>query len=50
MLEAQAQVQHPNIADILSLYFHDGKLLRLSTNGLALLIGITLHVNSAGAA
>jgi hypothetical protein len=26
MLEALAQVQHPNIADILDVYFHDGKL------------------------
>ena len=26
MLELLAQVQHPNIADILDVYFHDGKL------------------------
>ncbi|KAF8852950.1 hypothetical protein BDZ45DRAFT_762790 [Acephala macrosclerotiorum] len=26
MLEELAQVQHPNIADILDVYFHDGKL------------------------
>jgi hypothetical protein len=26
MLEVLAQVQHPNIADILDVYFHDGKL------------------------
>ena len=26
MLEELAQIQHPNIADILNVYFHNGKL------------------------
>jgi len=26
MLEVLAHVQHPNVADILDVYFHDGKL------------------------
>lgn len=30
MLEELAQVQHPNIADILDVYFHDGKLCIVS--------------------
>ena len=30
MLEALAQVQHPNIADILDVYSHDGKLCIVS--------------------